>query len=131
MDGIFVFSMSIIVSLLTILWLYLGSRDAVGYYRDDVKEGKKLEPYFSFSFSVGAAYGFLFFGVAGPILYLLEFAGIISVDMFEETNLASIILVIAFSITFVFLITACEWLLRKMARRNEPRIQFDRWLWLK
>ena len=130
MNGMFVFLMSVIVSLLSILWLYVASRDAVGCYRGDIKEGKKTEPYYSFSFSAGSAYGLLFFGVAGPILYLFESAGIISVNMFEKINLPSIILMAIFLTTFVFLITACEWLLRKMARRNEPGIQFDRWLWL-
>ena len=127
----FVFLMSVIVSLLSILWLYVASRDAVACHKSDIKEGKKPEPYFSFSFSAGSAYGLLFFGVLSPILYLLEYGRIISVDMFEEMNLPSIILATTFLTTFVFLITACEWLLRKMARCKEPKIQFDRWLWLK
>ena len=132
MDGMFVFSMSIIVTAFCILWLYVGSRSSLDCYKTYIEKGEEPKPDgFSFSFSSGAAYVFLFLGFSSPIIYLLESNGIVSMNMFVGTFLLQIILIGTFLTFFVIFATACEWLLRKMARCKEPEIQFDRWLWLK
>ncbi|MFA6551703.1 MAG: hypothetical protein WCV41_04215 [Patescibacteria group bacterium] len=128
MTGLMTLCVSLISIFISIGWLWIGSRNALDYYKSDVKKGNDPKPDdFSLSFSFGAAYGILFMGFIMPVFQLLESVGF-STEMLVErypwwfTGISLIL--------FIILVTACEWLLRKMAWYYQPNICFEKWWFL-
>lgn len=125
------FWMLLISILLSIGLLWWGSRIALGRYRSDKKEGKDPDPFFSLNFTLCAAFIIFFAGFMAPLIFMPgtnEFLAKDGKNGALYASLGFIGMLLAFFFVFV---TTCEWLLRKMVRLSEPKIQFDRWLFLK
>lgn len=123
MDALSIFLMAVITVPLCIGYLFMGSKDALESYHNDVRDGKTPEENdMSIAFSFGSGYGITMLGIMVPLTYIFQCMGI---NHFPNWFIISGTLSI-----FLTCVTLCEWFLRKLARKKEPEIQFRKWLFL-
>ncbi len=122
-----------LLSVVGIVWPWVGSWLTVNFYRSYTRKDKEPKPFPSL-FSLTSAHAIFFAGILTLLLWQSgpdsppDRVGVLT-EMYGMYGVGWII--VGFILVYGTLVTACEWFMRKLIRHFEPNIQFKRWLFLK